>query len=155
VLEDHADAPRARRHVLHVYPVVAHAARVGRDEPRDELEQRGLATAARAQHDHGLPVGHGEIQVLDGEDGVAARRRYRARTRMGRVQHDLVAGGATRSPRVLHTLMSSMRAMLRLASDDTTGGWPTRSSSTTMPSRPTPTPRRTPRWPSAPLTSSC
>ena len=71
-LEDHADAPLARRHVGHVDVVVTHHAGVGRHQAGDQLQQGGLAAPARAQHDHGAAVGNPQRDVLDGERHATA-----------------------------------------------------------------------------------
>src|SRR5262249_31625295 len=66
---------------LHVDVVVAHVARIRRDEPGDDLEERGLATPARAEDDEGLAIGDPEAHVPDGKRRAATRpgqRRDRA-----------------------------------------------------------------------------
>src|SRR5204862_267119 len=65
-LEDHSDAPVAGANLPHVDVVVAHVARIRRDQPGDELQQRGLATPARSQDDQGPAIGNPETQILDG-----------------------------------------------------------------------------------------
>ena len=73
-LEDHADAPVAGANLPHVDVVVAHFARVRRDQSGDDLQQRGLAASARPQDDQGPAIGHPEAQILDGKRRAAAPR---------------------------------------------------------------------------------
>ena len=81
-LEDHADAPITGANVAHVHVVVADHARVGGDEAGDELQQRGLAAAARPQDDHGLAVGDPQRQVVDGERRALPAARHRVVQRL-------------------------------------------------------------------------
>src|SRR5262245_34596806 len=84
-LEHHADAPRARRDLAHVLVVVTHLAGVRRHQTGDDLEQRGLAAPARAQHDHRLAVGHPQGEVLDAEGRVRAAPTGRLPQRLANV----------------------------------------------------------------------
>jgi len=76
------EAPSSWANVAHVPVVVADHARVGGDEAGDELQQRGLAAAARPQDDHGLAVGDPQRQVVDGERRALPAARHRVVQRL-------------------------------------------------------------------------
>jgi hypothetical protein len=83
VLVDAVDAQRARvGDAAQVHLVAAHedAARVGLVEPRDDLDQRGLAAAVVADQAERLAVTQMQVDVAQGDDGTEAAWRCARRT---------------------------------------------------------------------------
>ena len=72
-LKDHGDAALAGRHLLHVEAVASNFTGVGGDEAGDDLQKRGLATSARPQDDHRLPVRNAQRHVAQVEPGNRGR----------------------------------------------------------------------------------
>src|SRR5206468_3231891 len=66
--------PRLGAEAGDVLPVEDDAARVGSDEPRDEVEQRGLPRSVRADDAQDLPSVEIEGDIVDGRDATERSR---------------------------------------------------------------------------------
>ena len=71
-LEHHVDRSQVRRNAGHVLAVDLDAAGIGRLQPGQQAEQRGLAAARAAQQGEQLAAGDLEIDIVDGDDGAEA-----------------------------------------------------------------------------------
>jgi hypothetical protein len=72
VLEHHADVPLVGRQPAHHAPAETDLARVGLVEPGDEAEQRGLATAGRAEQREQLAVADRQVDAVHRGGGAEA-----------------------------------------------------------------------------------
>ncbi len=70
MLEDHADAPLARRKLGDVFPGDSHASLVQRSQPGDAAQQGRLAAAGRPQQGNELALGDVRMNILEDLGGT-------------------------------------------------------------------------------------